>query len=258
VRASLTNTDGPPRLLAVVAHPDDETFGCGSLLLHAGSSGMRTVVVCATRREAGEASVSGDLGRLREEELRAAASALGVARVEVLGFRDSGMAGDAGPETLVGAPLQAVIEQVRARIEDVRPQVVVTLDGGDGHRDHVRIRDATLAAVDGASRPVERVYLQCLPKSLMARWIAHMARTDPSWEHLRSDPPGTPDELISTVIDTARFLETRERAIALHASQKSPFAGLPDDLRAEFLAVEHLRRVRPPWSSEPVEHDLGF
>src|SRR5437763_11299620 len=68
-----------PRLQLVVAHPDDETFGCGSLLLHAAAAGATTSVVCATRGEAGEGGAA-DLGAVREQELRAAARLLGVQR----------------------------------------------------------------------------------------------------------------------------------------------------------------------------------
>src|SRR5690242_4937705 len=60
------------RLQVVVAHPDDETFGCGSLLLHAAAKGATTSVVCATRGEAGEGAAD-DLGAVRERELREAA-----------------------------------------------------------------------------------------------------------------------------------------------------------------------------------------
>src|SRR5690349_9739463 len=93
----------PPRLQLVVAHPDDETFGCGSLLLHAVAAGARTSVVCATRGEAGEGDTA-DLGAVRERELREAARLLGVGRVDLLGFADSGMSGEAVPGSLVGAP----------------------------------------------------------------------------------------------------------------------------------------------------------
>lgn len=248
----------PPRLMAVVAHPDDETFGCGSLLLHAASEGWRTAVVCATHGELGEA-VDGTapelLAQVREGETRAAAAVLGVEDVHFLDLRDSGMDGEAGPETLAGADLDDVVAGVRAALESFAPDVVVTLDAGDGHRDHARIRDATLAAVD-ALEETPRTYLHCLPQSLMRRWVEHMAAEDPSWEHLRHDVPGTPEELVTTVLDTADHLAARERAMALHATQRSPFEGLPDDLRRDFLTAERLRRVRPPWPGGPVETSL--
>src|SRR4051812_17623426 len=88
------------RLQVVVAHPDDETFGCGSLLLHAGAAGVVTSVVCGTRGDAGEWPEDLDLppggvAEQRERELHEAARVLGVDQVEVLGFVDSGMSGEA-------------------------------------------------------------------------------------------------------------------------------------------------------------------
>lgn len=250
------------RLMAVVAHPDDETFGCGSLLLHAAARGMTTAVGCATRGEAGEIAPGvvtspGGLGALRERELAKAAEILNVSKLHLLGFHDSGMSGDAGAETLVGAELSVVRDEIVALLEDFRPTIVVTLDASDGHRDHTRIRDATLAAVEAATWRVERVYLHCLAQSLMRRWVEHMAATDPSWEHLRGDVPGTPDELITTIIDSTPHLDAREKAMRAHASQRSPYDGLPDDLRKAFLTTEQLRRVVPPWDGGAVESELA-
>jgi LmbE family N-acetylglucosaminyl deacetylase len=248
------------RLLVVVAHPDDETFGCGSLLLHAAAR-AETAVCCATRGEAGQpASGSGvrpgELGDVREVELRQAARVLGVTHVDLLGFADSGMAGPAAPGTLIDVPFDVVRDSVRERLETLQPDVVVTLDGSDGHRDHVRIRDATLAAVEGAAWHVERVYLHCLPRTLMRRWLEHVAREHPNSEHLTGEVPGTPDELITTVIDTTRQLPVREQAMACHASQLSPYGGLPEDLRLAFLTSERLRRVRPVWRGGERERDV--
>lgn len=250
-----------PRLMVIVAHPDDESFGCGSLLLHAAAAGAITAVVCATRGEAGQiAPASGatpaTLAEVREQELRMAARLLGVTRVDLLGFADSGMAGEAGPRTLVGAPFGEVRDQVLDAIDAFRPDIVVTLDASDGHRDHARIRDVTLAAVKEAQHPVERVYLHCLPQSLMARWLQHMAQEQPGSEHLAIDVPGTPEELITTVVDTADLLPQRELAMAAHASQTSPYEGLPADLREAFLTAEQLCRVVPSWSGGRRETDI--
>ncbi|WP_068274219.1 PIG-L deacetylase family protein [Aldersonia kunmingensis] len=250
-----------PRLLVAVAHPDDETFGCGSLLLHAKAAGARTAVVCATRGEAGEiAPRSGvapaDLGSAREAELRTAASILGVSKVHLLGYIDSGMDGDADPATLVGAPFDDVVARVRDQIEKFRPTIVVTLDAGDGHRDHVTMRDATLAAVRDADWQVERAYLQCLPKSLMQRWLDYVGQHHPDSADPYTEAPGTPDELITTIIDTTVHLAGRGAAMAAHASQISPFEQLPPDMRRDFLVADRLRRMIPPWTGGERETDV--
>src|SRR5262245_3944363 len=166
------------RLLVVVAHPDDESFGCGSLLAHAAANGYETAVICATRGEAGESRIdTDDLAAQRAEELRDAARILGVGTVRLLGYVDSGMSGDPAAGTLVAADRTTLVDQLRSSIDELRPDVVVTLDASDGHRDHAAIRDATLAAVDTAAHLPAATYLQCLARSSMARWAAHMRGT---------------------------------------------------------------------------------
>lgn len=238
------------RLLAVVAHPDDETFGCGSILLAAAAAGATTSVCCATRGEAGEpAPGSGvsrdDLPQVRERELHEAAAALGVTNVELLHYRDSGMHGDPPRGSLAATPLDTVTEDVKRVIERVQPHVVLTLDATDGHRDHVQIRDATLAAVEQAAWNVDSVYLQCLPRSLLRRWADHMREVTPDSPYLDVDAGnlGTPDDHITTIVDTCAHLDRRRRAISMHASQTSPFAALPDDLADAFLTRDHLVRI---------------
>jgi LmbE family N-acetylglucosaminyl deacetylase len=253
-----------PRLLVVVAHPDDETFGCGSLLLHAAARGAETTVCCLTRGDAGQPRPGSGVTReelpvVREAELRAAAAALDVATVVLLDHRDSDMEGEPHPEALVAVPFDAVVADVRAVIEHHRPHVVVTLDASDGHRDHARARDATLAAVDEATWQVDAVHLQCLPRSLLRRWADHTRARDPDSPYLDVDEVGfgTPDELVTTRIDTREHLARRWAAIALHASQASPFDDLPPDLAEAFLGTEHLRRVRPS-TPPPAGHDELF
>jgi LmbE family N-acetylglucosaminyl deacetylase len=247
------------RLLVIVAHPDDETFGCGSLLLHAAARGAHTTVVCATRGEAGEVAPEVEtpegVGALREAELRAAGRALGVAVMEVLDFEDSGMEGEAGPRTLCGAPAREVTTAVRGALERHRPDVVVTLDGSDGHRDHLRLRAEVERLLVGTATPV---YLHCLPRSLMHDWVRHHAGDQDAAAYTELPEIGTPDDDLTTLIDTEVHLRAREHAIALHRSQRSPFDGLPDGLRRRFLGREHLIRANPPWPGGAPEHDLPF
>lgn len=245
--AGVTPRHHPARLMVVVAHPDDETFGCGSLLLAAGAEGWRTTVVCATRGEAGEPTAGTDLshatlGDVREAELRHAAAAMGVADVVLLGFGDSGMEGEPPAGSLVAADESSVVDAVAQAVDDERPDVVVTLDGTDGHRDHARVRDAAVRVATARAIPA---YLHCMPRSLMARWVEHMVSLRPDMTHLRLADLGTPDEEIDLVVDTSAHLTARERAMAEHRSQASPFEGLPDDLRRAFLTRDHLKVAAP-------------
>lgn len=254
------STDGTARLLVVVAHPDDESFGCGSLLAYAAARGVATTVCCATRGEAGEDSrglADGvSLGEVREQELRHAASLLGVHDVRLFDWFDSGMVGEPVPGSLADARLNEVSDAVAGVIEQVRPTVVITLDGSDGHRDHARIRDATLTAVDRTEWQPERTYLSCLARSNMQRWVEHLSAANPGSDYLELGQLGTPDEQITTVIDTSAVYDLRWRAIRAHASQTSPFEIMPPDLQRAFLATDRLRQVRPPWEGTTVESDI--
>jgi LmbE family N-acetylglucosaminyl deacetylase len=243
--ADVTPQHEPPRLLVAVAHPDDETFGCGSLLLAAAGSGWRTTVVCATRGEAGEPRAGIDLGtrslgEVREAELHEAAELLGVSDVRLLDLADSGMEGDPASDTLAATPLDDVRRRLADIVEAEAPDVLVTLDGSDGHRDHVVMREATLAVAREQATPV---FLQCLARSLMDRWVAHMTEVQPDLIYLRDAGLGTPDAEITLTIDTSAHYVARERAVAAHASQTSPFEGLPAELRRAFLTQEYLVRA---------------
>lgn len=237
--------DVAPRLLVVVAHPDDEAFGCGSVLAHATAHGARSTVVCATRGELGEPSpgsglTRADLPAARERELREACALLGAERVEVLGYLDSGVDGEPAPGSLAAADPVALRDRVAAVLDDVRPDVVVTLDASDGHRDHAAMRDAVVAALEVAAHRPGATYLFCLARSLMTEFTG-------------VEGLGTPDEEVTTLVDVADLLDLRWRAIRTHASQVPPFDAMDDVLQHGFLAVDRLRRVDPPWPGGPVE-----
>jgi LmbE family N-acetylglucosaminyl deacetylase len=238
------------RWLVAVAHPDDESFGCGSTIAHATTHGAEVTVVCATRGEAGQATADlpheTDLGTVREGELRRAAGHLGVARVEVLGYRDSGFDGDCGPGAFCSAPVSEVAVVLGRLVQEIAPAVVLVLDGSDGHRDHLHVRAAVLAAL--AATPAPALYEHCLPNSLLRRWLDEMRSVRPGTVYHSLDPAtlGRDDADITDVLDTAGVLERREAAIAEHRSQTSPFDGLSADLRRAFLTADHLARVDLP------------
>lgn len=232
-------TRGAGRLMVVVAHPDDEAFGCGSLLAYATANGVASTVVCATRGELGEPAPGSDLSQedlpvARERELREACHLLGVGHVELLDYLDSGVEGEPAPGSLAAADPVSLRDRIATLIEETGPDVVVTLDASDGHRDHAAVRDATVAALDHVARRPQRTYLFCLPRSLMTEFTG-------------VDSLGTPDEDLTTVVDVADLLDLRWRAIRAHASQVPPFDAMGERLQRGFLSVDRLRRVDPPW-----------
>lgn len=241
--------DGITSMLAVVAHPDDESFGCGSLLAHAATIGCRVAVCCASSGEAGEPAPGFDLGsrslgEVRSGELQVAADRLGVSEIMRLGLADSGWEGDPSSVSICGISFEDLVGKVGAVFEEADPDTVVTLAGDDGHRDHIRVRDAVVAA--GRTRPWLRVYQWCLPNDLMREWAEQMSRLRPDTAHLAQEISvlGTAPHEITDQLDTGRVLATRRYAMAAHASQTSPYDGLPEDLATAFLTRDHLKRVQ--------------
>ncbi|MGY1739364.1 MULTISPECIES: PIG-L deacetylase family protein [unclassified Blastococcus] len=237
------------RWLVAVAHPDDEAFGCGSVIARAALLGAEVTIACATRGEAGEvrpgSGVAGDLGAVREAELRAAAGLLGAGRVELLGYRDSGFDGDPPDGSLCAAAVDEVAGDLLRLTREVAPDVVVVLDGSDGHRDHLHVRAAVRAALRALPEPRPRLYEHCLPNALLRRWLVEMQTLRPDTVYLQLDPAalGRADADVTDVLDVTAVLDRREAAIAEHRSQASPFDGLSTGLRRAFLVTDHLARV---------------
>ena len=241
-----TITSAGDHVVVVVAHPDDETFGCGSLIARAVRDGARVTVICATRGEAGErvpdpATDHLGLGDVREGELRAAGAVLGVDRIELLEYADSGFDGPLEPGALCAVTTADLAARLAERFTELRPDVLVVLDGSDGHRDHLHV----LAAVqEAAARPdvaPVRLVQVSLANSLMRKWVEEMRSTRPDTVYLELDVDalGRPDAEL-TEIDTASVLAVREQAIACHRSQHTPFDDLSPELRRAFLANTHV------------------
>ncbi|QFG70301.1 N-acetyl-1-D-myo-inositol-2-amino-2-deoxy-alpha-D-glucopyranoside deacetylase [Ornithinimicrobium pratense] len=156
---------GPLRLVAVHAHPDDETLATGLTLAHHVQAGDEVHVVTATLGEEGEvitpevARLEGteELGPYRRGELARAMAALGV-RHHYLGgdpprWRDSGMAGSsaaAHPQAFAGADVEEAAGELVDVLQQIDPDVVLTYDpwGGYAHPDHVQTHRVTVAAVE--------------------------------------------------------------------------------------------------------------
>jgi N-acetyl-1-D-myo-inositol-2-amino-2-deoxy-alpha-D-glucopyranoside deacetylase len=235
------------RLLVTVAHPDDETFGTGSVIALAAEHGAQVTVCCATRGEAGDVpglTSAAEIGALREDELRSAGAALGVAQFILLDYADSGMTGQPGRQTLAGAPLGDVISDVRNVVDQVKPDVVVTLDPdyGDGHRDHAIIGQATVQAC--RDLPETRVYAWTVPRALLGRWFAELENVRPDSKHLELDQGalGRPEDQITTVLDTRHGPATAANTpcsdisqtlsqLRVRSARSAFFAGLPTDVR---------------------------
>jgi N-acetyl-1-D-myo-inositol-2-amino-2-deoxy-alpha-D-glucopyranoside deacetylase len=156
------NTQPKPTLLAVLAHPDDETFGTGGTLALYAQRGVDVFLVCATRGEVGDVDpllMSGfeTVAARREHELRCAAGTLKLSEVYFLGYRDSGMPGSPDnrhPQALAAQPQEQVALEVAYYIRKLRPQVVITFDamGGYGHPDHIAIHKAATQAFEIAGQ----------------------------------------------------------------------------------------------------------
>jgi LmbE family N-acetylglucosaminyl deacetylase len=262
--------DGGP-LLLVFAHPDDESFGCAGTLAEAAARGVPATLICATRGEAGK---TGDprldtpevLAMVREQEVRAAMRAVGLADVRFLDYRDSGMEGtpeNDDPRALVRAPPDEVVAKLVVHLRAVRPATVVTFgpDGVYGHPDHLLVHRAATAAVHAAADPAflpavgdpwrtPALYYQTTPREQLQ---ALAQRPDGPLRDLspeRLARVGTPRAEITTVVDVSPHRAAKQRAIAAHRTQVGdggPLSGMPRERVEAILSREHFVRVPLPW-----------
>jgi len=147
-------------ILAVLAHPDDESFGLGGTLALYARKGYNTYYVCATRGEAGtvdEEYMRGfsSTAEMRTDELMRAAQQLGLKDVFFLGYRDSGMPDmeeNKHPDAQINHSVDEVAGRVVRYIRELKPEVVLTHDpiGGYKHPDHIHIHNATKLAFEKA------------------------------------------------------------------------------------------------------------
>jgi len=232
----------PLKLMAILAHPDDESLGVGGTLAKYAAEGIETYVMTATRGQRGyqglptpEPSLEA-FGRYREAELRAAVQALGVSELILLDYMDGDL-NQADP-----AEAAAVIA---GHLRRVRPQVVITFgpDGAYGHPDHIAICQYTtaatvLAADAGAALPggapphrVEKLYYMADTKPMIAVYDGLFSTLKITVDGVTRRWEGWDDWAITTTLDTDAHWERACRAIACHRSQLVEMSDLEAQLR---------------------------
>jgi len=269
-------------LLAVFAHPDDETFGTGGTLAHYARAGVSVHLVCATRGEVGEAprDLKGfaSVGDMRADELQCASNILGLESVNFLGYRDSGMPGSPDnqhPQALAAAPTDEVARKIAAHIRRLRPQVVITFDplGGYRHPDHIAIHRATVEAFRLAGDALQDVEglpphaPQKLYFSTFSRgWLRGAVRLlrllgqDPSHFGKNKDIDLASlvevDFPIHARISIRAVVAQKERAAACYSSQGGNFNAPVRFIQRLFAGEETFMRAVPAEPPPRVERDL--
>jgi len=208
----------PGVLLAVSAHPDDESFLFGGALAMHARAGGRAVLVCLTDGQAGRTGglvPQEELGRTRREELRRAAAVLGIPELITPGLPDGALEGMGDAE---GARLLASI------FDRVGAGVVLTFgpEGASGHADHKCCWRWTNAAAGS-----RRVYAATFPPDMP------------------QPPRGGPALPVTAIVDVSALGDAKRRAFLQHRTQQDHLA-LFDRIITAFRGREYYHRVRPP------------
>jgi LmbE family N-acetylglucosaminyl deacetylase len=287
----MTTDPNPPEpkatLLAVLAHPDDESFATGGTLAHYAQRGMSVHLVCATGGDAGTIADDGlqgyeSLTERRLSELCCAAQELGLASVNLLGYRDSGMAGsedNQNPQALINAHLDEVTQKIICYIRQYRPQVVITHDpiGGYRHPDHIAVHQAAVRAFylagddDGGTgedglppyKPA-KLYYNIMPRGFLRFMVRVLKLLGKDVKHFGRN--GDIDlEAIAAVefpthasINYRSVTAARDQASACHASQggRSLTGGVLGWFRRVFMPYEIFTQAYPPFEGERPAKDL--
>jgi len=235
------------KLLAVLAHPDDESLGFGGTLAKYAAEGIETYLVTATRGERGRFGVLGkggdpaEVGRVREAELRAAAAVLGIREVSLLNYPDGGV-----DQIEAATAIRAIVAHIRR----IRPDVVVTFgpDGAYGHPDHIAISQFATAAIVCAadcSYGVDELPPHRVPKLHYLAWRADKWDAyQAAFHKLTSTVDGVerqatpwPAWAVTTEIDTSEVWPTVWKAVCCHQTQMAIYQRLEDLTEEQHVAL---------------------
>lgn len=217
-----------PRLVAVFAHPDDETFRPGGTLALLAAGGVEVHLLTVTRGQAGSCGDPplcrpAELVGVRQRELQCACAALGILPPTVLDFED-GRLSEVDVETMTAAILSSVAV--------IDPQVLITFgtDGLSGHPDHIAVGHAAQQAY--ARWPgMAAHYTVAVPASVAARLGMESVRP-------------IPDEAIALSVDVRPVWEAKQSAMTCHATQWSttPWLHAGSERRWAFFGREYFAR----------------
>jgi LmbE family N-acetylglucosaminyl deacetylase len=259
----------PPTLVCVHAHPDDESLFTAGISAHYGSLGYDVVLVTCTNGRLG----FDDQGRpgshaahdvevtasARAGELQRAAKLVGFNRIVTLGYNDSGMVGwrqNSEDGAFMNVDVEKAGRTLAALLDEVSATVVVTYDenGFYGHPDHIMANRLTRRAIE-LSASVQRLYYPVVPSSVLERFTldaTEQAVFLPAW--VVDAVPGTPDELVSTVMDVRAHARRKQEGIAAHASQvdNADLVTMAPELFTLLFGVEYYQRA---WSRDAASGD---
>lgn len=264
------------KLLAVLAHPDDESLGFGGTLARYAAEDVETYLVTATRGERGRFGSLGkggdpvEVGRVREAELRAAATVLGIREVSILNYPDGAV-----DQIEVTTAVRAIVSQIRR----IQPDVVVTFgpEGAYGHPDHIAISQFTAAATicaadcgyrtDDSSEEVPRPPHRVRKLHYLAwrsnKWDAYQAafrRLTSMVDGVERQAAPWPDWAVTTEIDTSAYWPVVWKAVCCHETQLSIYERLEnlteDQQTALWGSQEFYRAYSSVNGGRKLETDL--
>jgi LmbE family N-acetylglucosaminyl deacetylase len=248
-------------VLAVFAHPDDESLACGGTLARLADAGVRVIVMCASRGERG--SITGparddELSRLRPMEAHEAAAALGIAQLIILDHPD----GD-----LRWAQVTELHAEIVMAVRRYDPAAVITF-GEDGlywHLDHVGVHERTTTAVRSLGAGAPPLYYVTMPRGAM-RAIVDRAKAG-GWApppkgfwSLVPDAFGLGAETPTLVVDVSDWVPRKLAAIRCHRTQMGsshPFDQIDEADARRWLGVEHFHRAPGNVAEAPLLESFG-
>jgi len=205
--------------LAIIAHPDDESFLFAGTSLKFADEGKTVGVICATRGEKGADRLNRNLdpdqmAQIRISELKKACSILGC-QCECFNYPD-GMLDQLDFEKLVA--------ELAGKIDHYQPEVVLTFgkEGISGHRDHITIGKAAVAAMEQASHKPQEIWRVSMPASAIVDFNDHLAKRKVHHSYFKEQPlKGVPDEQLLK-IDVKKYAQRKHQALKAHQSQYLP------------------------------------